>query len=88
MSIRNRCILEMLYSCGLRVSELVNLRCSDLFFEEGLVKVIGKGDKERFVQLVELDKKLSISICPFEWKEKGHSDILFSITEEQNSRAI
>jgi len=46
---RNRAILETLYSCGLRVSELVNLRFSDLFFEEGFLRVIGKGNKERLV---------------------------------------
>ncbi|MBM3452699.1 MAG: site-specific tyrosine recombinase XerD [Bacteroidetes bacterium] len=46
---RNRAILETLYSCGIRVSELVNLRFSDLFFEEGFIRVIGKGNKERLV---------------------------------------
>lgn len=46
---RNRAIVETLYSCGLRVSELVNLRFSDLFFEEGFIRVIGKGNKERLV---------------------------------------
>ena len=48
---RNRAILETLYSCGLRVSELVNLKLSDLFFEEGFIKVTGKGDKQRFVPI-------------------------------------
>jgi integrase/recombinase XerD len=47
--IRNRAILETLYSCGLRVSELVNLRFSDLYLEEGFIRVIGKGNKERLV---------------------------------------
>lgn len=46
---RNRAILETLYSCGLRVSELVNLKFSDLFFEDGFIRVIGKGNKERLV---------------------------------------
>lgn len=46
---RNRAMLETLYSCGLRVSELVNLKFSDLFFDEGFVRVIGKGNKERLV---------------------------------------
>lgn len=46
---RNKVILEMLYSCGLRVSELVGLKLSDLFFEEGFIRVIGKGSKHRFV---------------------------------------
>ncbi len=48
---RNRAIIETLYGCGLRVSELINLRLSDLFFEEGFIKVTGKGDKQRFVPI-------------------------------------
>ena len=48
---RNRAIIEMLYSCGLRVSELIELKLSDLFFEEGFIKVTGKGDKQRFVPI-------------------------------------
>lgn len=48
---RNRAILETLYGCGLRVSELTSLRISDLFFEEGFIKVSGKGDKERLVPI-------------------------------------
>ncbi|MCL4125891.1 UNVERIFIED_CONTAM: hypothetical protein GTU68_023571 [Idotea baltica] len=50
---RNRTILETLYGCGLRVSELINLKLSDLFFDEGFIKVTGKGDKQRFVPIVE-----------------------------------
>ena len=46
---RNKAILETLYSCGLRVSELVNLRFEDCFFDEGFIRVIGKGNKERLV---------------------------------------
>ncbi len=46
---RNKAILETLYSCGLRVSELVSLRFEDCFFEEGFIRVIGKGNKERLV---------------------------------------
>ena len=46
---RNRAMLETLYSCGLRVSEMVGLKISDLFFEEGFIRVIGKGNKQRFV---------------------------------------
>lgn len=46
---RNRAILETLYGCGLRVSELIGLKISDLFFDEGFIKVTGKGDKQRFV---------------------------------------
>lgn len=48
---RNRTILETLYSCGLRVSELIDLQVSDLFFEEGFIRVIGKGNKQRFVPI-------------------------------------
>ena len=48
---RDRTMLETLYSCGLRVSELVNLKISDLFFSEGFIKVTGKGDKQRFVPI-------------------------------------
>lgn len=48
---RNRAILETLYSCGLRVSELCNLKISDLYFEEGFIKVEGKGGKQRLVPI-------------------------------------
>lgn len=48
---RNKAIIETLYSCGLRVSELVNLKLSCLYFEVGYVRVIGKGDKERLVPI-------------------------------------
>lgn len=46
---RNRAMVEMLYSCGLRVSELVSLRIQDLFFDEGFIRVTGKGNKQRLV---------------------------------------
>ena len=48
---RNKAIIETLYSCGLRVSELVNLRLTDLFFDDGYVRVLGKGNKERLVPI-------------------------------------
>ena len=48
---RNKAILETLYSCGLRVSELTDLKLSDLFFEEGFIKVTGKGNKQRLVPI-------------------------------------
>lgn len=48
---RNRAILETLYSCGLRVSELVTLKLSDLYFDEGFIKVEGKGSKQRLVPI-------------------------------------
>jgi len=48
---RNKAILEMLYSCGLRVSELTAIKLSDLFFDESFIKVTGKGNKQRFVPI-------------------------------------
>jgi integrase/recombinase XerD len=48
---RNRAIIEVLFSCGLRVSELTHLRLSDLFLEEGYIRVMGKGSKERLVPI-------------------------------------
>lgn len=58
---RNRAILEVMYSCGLRVSEVVSLRITDLFFDDGYLRVIGKGDKERLVPVSdELIKQVAI----------------------------
>ena len=48
---RNRTIIEVLYGTGMRVSELVNLKLSNIFFKENIIKIIGKGNKERFVPL-------------------------------------
>lgn len=48
---RNRAIIEVLYGCGLRVSELIELKISDLFFNDGYIRVIGKGDKQRLVPI-------------------------------------
>lgn len=78
---RNRAILETLYGCGLRVSELVNLKISDLFFDEGFIKVTGKGDKQRFVPIVAATQKF-INIYKNQVRlhltiQKGHEDILF-----------
>ncbi|MBP9986456.1 MAG: tyrosine recombinase XerD, partial [Bacteroidales bacterium] len=50
---RNKAMLEMLYSCGLRVSELISLRISDLYFDEGFIKVLGKGSKQRLIPIGE-----------------------------------
>jgi integrase/recombinase XerD len=50
-------MLETLYGCGLRVSELVSLKISDLFFEEGFIKITGKGNKQRFVPIGSLAQK-------------------------------
>jgi len=54
---RNRAILETLYACGLRVSELTTLKLSDLFFKEGFIQVTGKGNKQRFVPISEHTQK-------------------------------
>lgn len=48
---RNKAIIETLYSCGLRVSELINLEISNLYFDEGFIRVTGKGDKERLIPI-------------------------------------
>jgi len=78
---RNRAILETLYGCGLRVSELTNLKLSDLFFDEGFIKVTGKGDKQRFVPIVASTQKYiniyAKQIRPLINIQKGHEDILF-----------
>jgi len=77
---RNYAIIETLYSCGLRVSELTNLRFSDLYFDEGLIRVSGKGNKQRLVPISEiatqkisnwLDYRKQINI------KKGNEDIVF-----------
>jgi integrase/recombinase XerD len=78
---RNRAMLETLYGCGLRVSEITTLKISDLFFDEGFIKITGKGNKQRFVPIANSTQKyielyrntirnhLDIS--------KGHEDTLF-----------
>lgn len=78
---RNKAILETLYGCGLRVSELINLKISDLFFNEGFIKVTGKGDKQRFVPIMKHTQKY-IDIYKNEIRNHltinpEHSDILF-----------
>lgn len=56
--IRNQTIIEVMYSCGLRVSEVIEMKISNIFFDESLIKVLGKGKKERFVPLSNIAKKL------------------------------
>jgi len=78
---RNRTILETLYSCGLRVSELIGLKISDLYFDEGFIRVSGKGDKQRlvpinpqtvkFINLYKNEVRVHIPV------QKGFEDILF-----------
>ena len=78
---RNRAILETLYSCGLRVSELVNLRFSDLFFEEGFIRVIGKGNKERLVPVSpSVEKEIGIYVDFYRKQQDakpGNENIVF-----------
>lgn len=60
---RNKAILETLYSCGLRVSELINLKFSDLYFDEGFIRVIGKGNKQRLVPVSEnVEKEINLYV--------------------------
>jgi integrase/recombinase XerD len=78
---RNRAMLETLYGCGLRVSELVTLKISDLFFDEGFIKITGKGNKQRFVPIGSYTQKY-IEIYKDNVRshlniQKGHEDTLF-----------
>ena len=77
--IRDRAILEVLYGCGLRVSEVLGIRISDIFFEESFLRVRGKGDKERIVPLGEMAedavrKYLSVRPVP---AGRAYEDMLF-----------
>lgn len=78
---RNLAILETLYGCGLRVSELISLKISDLFFDEGFIKVTGKGNKQRFVPVGSTAIKAIRQYCNFSRSNlsivKGHEDTLF-----------
>lgn len=78
---RNAAILETLYSCGLRVSELINLRFEDCYFDEGFIRVIGKGNKER---LVPVSEKMADEIKLYVERDrselpikKGHEAFIF-----------
>ena len=78
---RNKAILETLYGCGLRVSELINLKISDLHFREGIISVTGKGDKQRLVpigdsalkQINTYKNQIRVQLTP----QKKSEDILF-----------
>lgn len=79
--LRNVAIIELLYSCGLRVSELINLKISDLFFKESLIKVTGKGNKERFVPIskqsqIYINNYLQ-NVRSYQKIKKGFEDTLF-----------
>ena len=78
MGLRDRAILETLYGCGLRVSEAVNLKLSEVFIDEGFVRVVGKGDKQRMVPLGEMASE-AIAAWIAERPEAAHGfeDIVF-----------
>jgi integrase/recombinase XerD len=65
LELRDRTMFELLYSCGLRVSEIINLRLNDINIEEGLIRFIGKGSKERITPLGENAKKFLIKYLDF-----------------------
>lgn len=78
---RNRSIIETLYGCGLRVSELISLKLSDLFLEEGFIKITGKGNKQRFVPISAHTQKYIAIYCSeirnHQQIQKGNEDILY-----------
>ncbi|WP_299156766.1 site-specific tyrosine recombinase XerD [uncultured Christiangramia sp.] len=78
---RNRAIIETLYGCGLRVSELTELKLSDLFFDEGFIKITGKGNKQRFVPISEYTIKYITlykdEVRPHQPIKDEYSDTLF-----------
>ncbi|MEY4351171.1 MAG: hypothetical protein RL078_1238, partial [Bacteroidota bacterium] len=78
---RNHAMIETLYSCGLRVSELIHLRFADLYFDEGFIRVIGKGNKERLVPVSEgVEKEIKayqLSIRAQLPIQPGHEQFVF-----------
>ncbi|MGV6861181.1 MAG: site-specific tyrosine recombinase XerD [Putridiphycobacter sp.] len=77
---RNRAIIETLYSCGLRVSELINIQITNIYFDEGFIRVIGKGNKERLVPVSPYFKKeigYYLEQRNRQDVKKGHEDYLF-----------
>ena len=78
---RNRAMAEVMYGCGLRVSELVTLRISNLFFDDGFVKVVGKGNKERLIPIGQTAMKMVNLYVNSKRKElkikKGEEDYVF-----------
>jgi len=75
---RNRAMLETLYGCGLRVSELINLKISDLYFNEDFIKVSGKGNKERLVPISNINKKY---INIYKNEVRSHMNIVSEFTD-------
>lgn len=75
---RNRAIIEMLYSCGLRVSELITIKCNDLFFDDGYLRVVGKGEKQRLVPVSsKLKREVNLYLEQRPHLSKSTSDFLF-----------
>ncbi|MGY5352958.1 site-specific tyrosine recombinase XerD [Wenyingzhuangia sp. IMCC45533] len=78
---RNRAILETLYGCGLRVSELIHLKISDLYFDDGFIKITGKGNKQRLVPINYYTEEIITNYInsqrPLTPPKKGSEDILF-----------
>lgn len=77
---RNRAMLEVLYSCGLRVSELISLRMADIYFDEEFINVIGKGNKQRFVPISKTALKeirYYLEDRKQMFAKKGFEDVLF-----------
>ena len=75
---RDRAMLELLYSCGLRVSELTSLRLSDLFFGEGYIRVMGKGSKQRLVPIGSVAReRIMLYMDARKAKDSKNKDILF-----------
>lgn len=78
---RNKAIIETMYSCGLRVSELINLKFSNLFFQQGFIRVIGKGNKERLVPVSHtVEKEISWYVKGTRNQQTvqlGHEDFIF-----------
>ena len=79
--LRNQTIIEIMYSCGLRVSELTEMKISNIFFDESLIKILGKGNKERFIPLSSTAKKLLYNYITYNRKnlsqDKQSIDIVF-----------
>ena len=75
--LRDRAILEVLYSCGLRVSELCDLKLGDLFFAEGYIRVIGKGNKQRLVPVSSIARSRIQLYMDVRQKDKQKEEILF-----------
>ena len=84
---RNKAILETMYSCGLRVSEVVNLKISCLYLDVGFIRVIGKGDKERLVPIgsdaIKYIKIYKDNIRVHQYAQNGFGDILFLNKNDQ-----